>query len=216
MTPVSLSTIQEALNWRYSTKKFDATKTIPADAWNTLAQSLILAPSSFGLQPWKFIVVQNPELRKKLSAASWGQTQPVECSHFVVFLGQKGLGASDTERYLQRSVAVRGGTVEALKGYADVINGSLEKAKAGGYLDNWQGRQVYIALGELMTTAALIGVDACPMEGLDPAQYDALLGIDTSKWGTLCACALGYRSSEDKYAHAAKVRYSAEELISYV
>lgn len=216
MNPITTQTLNEALNWRYATKKFDAAKKIPAATWAALEDSLVLSPSSFGLQPWKFVVVQNTELLKKLVGASWGQTQPVDCSHYIVFLGQKGLGAADVDRYLNRSVALRGGSVEALKGYRDVITASLDKAKQGGYLDVWQSRQVYIALGEFMTAAALLGIDTCPMEGLDPAQYDAILGVDTSKWGTLCACAVGYRAADDKYASAPKVRYPKSELISYL
>ncbi len=216
MIPIQSDKVLEALNWRYATKKFDPARKIPAEIWNVLEQSLVLSPSSFGLQPWKFLVVQKPELRQKLSAVSWGQTQPIDCSHFVVFLGQKGLNAEDTDRYLNRSVELRGGTVEALKGYRDVIVGSLEKARAGGYLDVWQSRQVYIALGEFMTAAALLGVDTCPMEGLDASKYDEILGIDTSKWGTLCACPVGYRAADDKYATAKKVRYATNELVSYI
>lgn len=216
MTPISTQTVLEALNWRYATKKFDAAKKIPAEVWNALEQSLVLAPSSFGLQPWKFLVVETAALRQKLVAASWGQTQPVDCSHFVVFLGQKGLGAADVDRYLNRSVELRGGNVAQLKGYRDVIIGSVEKAAAGGYLDVWQSRQSYIALGELMTAAAFLGVDTCPMEGIDPAQYDQILGVDTSKWVTLCACALGYRAGDDKYASAKKVRYATAEVVSHV
>ena len=216
MIPIQSDTLLEALNWRYATKKFDPARKIPAEVWNALEQSLVLSPSSFGLQPWKFLVVQNPELRKKLSAVSWGQTQPIDCSHFVVFLGRKGLGVEDTDRYLNRSVELRGGSVESLKGYRDVIVASLEKARAGGYLDVWQSRQVYIALGEFMTAAALLGVDTCPMEGLDAGKYDEILGIDTGKWGTLCACPAGYRAADDKYATAKKVRYATSELVSYL
>lgn len=210
------NTVLDVLNWRYATKKFDATKKLPAEVWSVLEQSLVLAPSSFGLQPWKFVVVQSEGLRKELMAASWNQTQVVDASHYVVFLGQKGLGEADVDRYLARSVELRGGKVEDLKGYRDVILGSVNGASKAGFLDVWQSRQAYIALGELMTAAAMLGVDTCPMEGLDPARYDALLGVDTSKWGTLCGCALGYRAADDKYASAAKVRYASSEVISYL
>ena len=216
MTPVSNKTVLEALNWRYATKKFDATKKIPAETWSLLEESLVLSPSSFGLQPWKFLVIQSPELRAKLKEVSWGQTQVVEASHYVVFLGQKGLGTADVDRYLARTVELRGGSVEALKGYRDIILGSLDGARNAGYLDIWQSRQVYIALGQFMTAAALVGVDACPMEGLDARQYESILGVDTSKWTVLVACAVGYRAADDKYATAAKIRYKASELISHL
>lgn len=216
MTPVSNKTVLEALNWRYATKKFDSARKIPAEVWSVLEASLVLSPSSFGLQPWKFLIVQNPEIRAKLKDVSWGQTQPVDCSHYVVFLAQKGLCATDVDRYLARSVELRGGTVEALKAYRDIMVGSLEGAKAGGYLDVWQSRQSYIALGEFMTAAALLGVDTCPMEGLDARQYESILNVDTSKWTVLCACAAGYRAADDKYATMPKVRYANSELINWL
>jgi len=216
MSSISSKTLLETLNWRYATKKFDSSKKIPAETWAALEQSLVLSPSSFGLQPWKFLVVQSPELRAKLAAASWGQTQPVDCSHFVVFLGQKNLGAESVDRYLSRTVELRGGKVEDLKGYRDIMLGSIENARSKGYLDVWQSRQVYIALGQFMVAAAALGVDTCPMEGLDPEQYNQILGVDTSKWTTLCACPAGYRAADDKYATLAKIRYSAKDLVSYL
>lgn len=216
MTPISTKTLLEALNWRFATKKFDTSKKIPADVWAALEQSLVLSPSSFGLQPWKFLVVQNPELRAKLVGVSWGQTQPADCSHLVVLLGKKNLGVADVERYFQRTVELRGGKLEDHQGYRDIILGSLEGARAKGYLDVWQSRQVYIALGEFMTAAALLGVDTCPMEGLDPAKYDEILGVDTKEWTTLCACPAGYRASDDKYATLPKVRYPANEVVRYL
>jgi nitroreductase len=216
MKPITADTLLEALNWRYATKKFDPTKKIPADTWATLEQALVLAPSSFGLQPWKFIVVQDPATRQKLSAASYGQTQPVECSHYVVFTVRKNLGADHVDHYLDRMVEVRGGTKDALKGYRDVMLGSLEKARAGGYLDAWQTHQVYIALGLFMASAALLGVDACPMEGIEPPKYDEILGLAAQGCTALCAGAAGYRAADDKYATTKKVRFKPADVIQHV
>ncbi|HXA81287.1 MAG TPA: NAD(P)H-dependent oxidoreductase [Opitutaceae bacterium] len=216
MKPIPSDTLLEALHWRYATKKFDPAKKIPADTWATLEQALVLAPSSFGLQPWKFIVVQDPATRQKLSAASWGQTQPVECSHYVAFTVRKNLGADHVDHFLDRIVEVRGGTKDALKGYRDIMLGSLEKARAGGYLDMWQSHQVYIALGQFMASAAVLGVDACPMEGIEPPKYDEILGLAAQGYTTLCACAAGYRSADDKYAVAKKVRFKPAEVIQHV
>src|SRR5579859_5001506 len=113
MKPIPTGTLLEALNWRYATKKFDPAKKIPADLWAALEQALILAPSSYGLQPWKFVVVQDAVLRQKLSAASWGQTQPVDCSHYVVFAVRKDLDATHVDRFIDRTVEVRGGMKDA-------------------------------------------------------------------------------------------------------
>jgi nitroreductase len=216
MKPITSDTLIEALNWRYATKKFDSTKKIPADTWASLEQALVLAPSSFGLQPGKFIVVQDPATRQKLSAVSWGQTQPVECSHYVVFTVRKNLGADHVDRYLDRIVEVRGGTKDALKGYRDIMLGSLEKARVGGYLDGWQSHQVYIALGQFMASAALLGVDTCPMEGIEPPKYDEILGLAAQGCTALCAAAAGYRAADDKYATMKKVRFKSVDVIQHI
>src|SRR5207249_1373914 len=111
----------------------------------------------------------------RLAAASWGQTQPLECSHFVVFAVRKNLGSDHVDRYLDRIVEVRGGFKEGLKGFRDLMVGSLDKARTDGSLDTWQSHQVYIALGQFMAAAALLGVDTCPMEGIEPPKYDEIL-----------------------------------------
>jgi nitroreductase len=214
MKPISPTTLLEALQWRYATKKFDAAKKIPADTWTALEDALVLAPSSFGLQPWKFIVVENPALRQKLSAASWGQTQPVDCSHYVVFALRVNLSAPDVDRYIDRIVQVRGGTKEGLKGYRDIMVGAAEKARGEGYLDAWMSHQVYIALGQFMAAAALLAVDTCPMEGLEPATYDEILGLKPQGYATVCACAAGYRAADDKYAATPKVRFLRHEVVT--
>ena len=216
MPHLSPSALLEALNWRYATKKFDSTRSIPQEIWTTLEQTLVLSPSSFGLQPWKFLVITDPEIRRRLVPLSWGQTQAVDCSHFIVFAVRLGLGEEDVDRYVQNIVQVRGGTAEALAGYRKVMLASLEKARAAGSLDTWQTHQVYIALGQFMAPAAVLGVDTCPMEGLEPALYDEVLGLKGTGFATVVACAAGYRASDDKYATLKKVRFPASEVIRHV
>ena len=213
MTPITDSQLLGALNWRYATKSFDASKKIPADHWSTLEQALVLSPSSFGIQPWKFIVITDPALKEKLVPVSWGQTQPKESSHFVVFAVKKGLGEAEVGRYMARTAEVRGTTVESLAPFKNVIMGSLGKAAAAGYLDQWQTHQIYIALGQFMASAALIGVDTCPMEGIEPTKYDEILGLTGTGWATVVACAAGYRSAADKYASLPKVRFPVDEVV---
>jgi nitroreductase len=211
--PISPAQLLEALNWRYATKAFDPDRKIDTTVWRTLQETLVLAPSSYGLQPWKFIAVHgNPALQEKLMQASWNQTQPRDASHFVVFAVRKNIGADHLDRYIARTAEVRGTPVESLVGFRGVIAGSLENARAKGTLDTWQSHQIYIALGQFMTAAALLGVDTCPMEGIDRAKFDELLDLDVATWTTVVACAAGYRSATDKYATTPKVRFALDEV----
>ncbi len=213
MNSISTESLLTALRWRYATKKFDSTRTIPAETWSALEQALILSPSSFGLQPWKFIVITDPALKTALVPASWGQSQPRDCSHLVVLTVRKGLNHADVDRYLQCSSAITGRPLETLAGYRSVVTGYVDHATAKGTLDDWSTRQVYIALGQFMASAAVIGVDTCPLEGIDPAKYDEILGLKGSGYATVVGCAAGYRSAEDGYGKAPKVRFAASELI---
>jgi nitroreductase len=214
-TPVPLASPQlvSALQWRYAVKKFDATRQIDAGVWSDLEKSLVLTPSSLGLQPWKFIVVTDPALRSALSAASYGQRQAAECSHFVVLAVRRGLNEVDVDRHVRRAAGVRGVTEESLAKFRAMIMGFIGRARDKGQLDQWQEHQVYIALGQFMAVAALAGVDTCPMEGIEPAKFDSILGLEGSGYATVVACAAGYRAADDKYAEAPKVRFAAEDVI---
>lgn len=201
------------LAWRYATKKFDPTRTIDPATWEALEQSLVLSPSSYGLQPWKFLVVTDPGLKRELRPASWNQAQVEDCSHHVVFLVRDGFGLADIERFLDRTAEVRGMSRDALAGYRKYMVGDLVEGSRARVIDEWAARQVYIALGTFMTAAAVLGVDTCPMEGLDPERYDAILGLAGSGYRTLVACPAGYRAQDDKYATLPKVRYRTEEVV---
>lgn len=201
------------LNWRYATKGFDATKKVPADAWSALEQSLVLAPSSFGLQPWKFIEIQDKELREKLRAASWNQSQVVDADRYVAFAALRTTTEDDVDRLMTRTSELRGAPIESMAGYRNVIADFLTKSWAAKDLFAWNARQTYIALGQFMTAAAAMGIDTCPMEGIDVNSYDELLGLKGTRYATLCACAVGYRAQDDKYASAPKVRYALDEVI---
>jgi nitroreductase len=216
MNPLPASELLAALNWRYATKKFDPARKIPAETWSALEQALVLSPSSFGIQPWKFLVVTNPALREKLVPVSWGQTQPKDGSHHVVFAVRKDLPEAHIDRYVARTAEVRGTTSEALAPFKKMMMGSLEGARAKGYLDTWQTHQVYIALGQFMASAAVLGVDTCPMEGIEPSKYDEILGLTGTGYATVVACAAGFRAADDKYASLPKVRFPASEVIQHL
>ncbi|PSB29435.1 NAD(P)H-dependent oxidoreductase [Stenomitos frigidus] len=213
---VSTEQLLQQLHWRYATKKFDPTKKIAEDVWQALVESLILTPSSFGLQPWKFFVITNPAIRQQLVEHSWGQTQVADASHLVVLAFKKDLNTADVDRYMQNISHVRQVPVENLQGFAKVINGFLEKPPYPLDIDEWSKRQVYIALGQFMTSAALLGIDTCPMEGFNPPKYDEILGLAEQGYASVVACPAGYRAEDDKSAAQAKVRYPAQDLVQYV
>ena len=213
MSTITGDSLLQQLNWRYATKAFDPTKQIPSGEWAALEQALVLSASSFGLQPWKFIVVTNPELKAKLRAASWNQSQVEQCSHLVVFVAKQDMTVADIDRYLDRIAEVRGVSLESLAGYRGFMVGNLVEGPRHAEIADWAARQTYIAMGNLLTSAALLGLDTCPMEGIDPRQYDAILGLDATPFRTVVACPVGYRAEGDKYATLAKVRFPVEELV---
>lgn len=209
-----MTNIIETLKWRYAVKKFDATKKISASDWNTLEDALVLSPSSFGLQPWHFFVITNAELRAKLQAQSWNQAQVTECSHYVVFAMKRDVGKKEIAAFLDDLCQTRGLPRESMKGYEDVMTANLVDGPRSKQINEWAARQVYIALGNFMTSAALMGIDTCPMEGIDPEQYDQILGLKDKGLNTLVCCAAGYRSPEDGYAAMKKVRFPKAQLIT--
>ena len=206
-------TLLEALNWRYATKVFDPARKIGGTEWKALEESLVLAPSSYGLQPYRFLVILDPKLRDRLRQASRGQSQVTDASHLVVFTVQQEMTEADIDRWLARVAVVRGVETGSLTAYREMMVGDLVEGPRTTPVAEWAARQAYIALGQLLTEAALLGIDACPMEGIDRGSYDAVLGLGATGFKTQVACALGYRSSDDKYARLKKVRYGANRLI---
>ena len=199
------------LHWRYATKKFDPTRTIPAEVWAVLEQALVLAPSSVGLQPWKFVVVTDPAVRTTLQPAAYGQAQIVDASHLVVICGKAPPTATDADRHVARTAEVRGVPVEALAGFRKMVVGAAGKPPEEAAA--WAARQAYLALGMFLTTAAMIGVDACPMEGFDPPKFDEILGLKAHGVAALALVAAGYRAADDKYAGVPKVRLPVGEVV---
>lgn len=207
------SDLLAALRFRYATKAFDPDRKIPSETWAAIEQSLVLTPSSFGLQPWKFLIVENPGIREKLKAASWGQGQLTDASHLVVLTARTDLAQADIESWIARLSEVQGTPLEALAGLSGMIS-SFSSAMTPAEKQAWNTRQVYIALGQLMTSAAILGIDSCPLEGISPTDYDAILGLGGTGYATAVACALGYRSPEDKYAAAPKARFPDSRVIA--
>lgn len=204
----------DAMNWRYAVKKYDPAGKIPADKWAALEQSLLLSPSSYGLQAMKFLVIDDQTLRAKLRPASWDQRQITEADKLVVFLVKKDAGPADVERFIERIAEVRRVPKEVLKSYQDMMLQSVslppEKVEA------WLTRQVYIALGTFLTAAAALGVDATPMEGFDKDKYDEILGLHAKGWKSVVLAAAGVRAPDDAYAKNAKVRFPLSEVVEHL
>jgi nitroreductase len=175
----------------------------------------VLSPSSYGLQPYKFVVITNQKIKESLIPHTWSQLQPAQCSHLVVFARLATLTPEYIDQYLDRIVEVRQVPKESLKEYANMMLGFL-KSTSETEVAEWMAKQCYIALGNLMTTASTLKVDNCPMEGFVPAEYDKILELDKKGLRSVVVCALGYRQADDRYAQVAKVRQPAEDLFIHI
>lgn len=212
--PMSHEEYLHALNWRYAVKRFDPTRKISDKDWNILAESLRLSPSSYGLQPWKFIVVQDPKLREELRVHSWNQSQVTDCSHYVVLTTLVNMSKDYIDSYIEDMAKTRSVAKETLMGFEKMLIQNLITNPPQSVLD-WSHRQSYIAMGNIMTTAALFHIDACPMEGMVPAKYDEVLGLDKTDYRTVAGVALGYRHTEDKLQYQKKVRFPQDKVFEY-
>jgi nitroreductase len=210
---IQLQEILEKLQWRYAVKKFDPSKKISEADWFVLEESLRLAPSSYGLQPWKFIVVQDPKIRAALTPVSWNQTQVEDCSHYVVLATLTKIEVAYVEKFVAKIAQVRELDVASLENYKNLMVSDLVNGPRSAIVQWWSQRQSYIAMGMLMETAALLDIDACPLEGIEPAAYDRILQLEGSGYAAVAAVALGYRSLEDKYQLLKKVRFDCDDVI---
>jgi nitroreductase len=214
--PTDNDTLLQQLQWRYATKAFDPAKKISAADWATLEQALILTPTSYGFQPYRFVVITDQPTKEKLVPFSWNQKQPAESSHFVVFAAKQSVNEADVDHYMARVAEVRGAPVASLDFFKQMLMSDIVNGPRGQRQLEWSALQTYIALGNFMTSAALLGIDTCPMEGIDPVKYDEVLGLPEKGYRTVVACAAGYRAADDKYAELPKVRFPASELITHI
>jgi len=201
----------ETQNWRYATKKFDATKKISTEDLNTLKEAIRLSSSSYGLQPYQVIIVENPELRAQLLAAAYGQSQVVDASHLIVFANEMNVGDDAVEKYLNRIGDTRNIPVESLAGFGNYMKGTINNL-AEDAKNIWASKQTYLALGNLLNAAAELKIDVTPMEGFNPAQVNEILGLDKLGLNASLMATIGYRHEEDTTQHLKKVRKSNEEL----
>ncbi len=207
--------ILEKLNWRYAVKKFDPVKKLEEAQLSRVLEATRLSASSYGLQPYKIIVVKDPAVREALKAASWNQPQITDASHLVIFARYNELNNEHVEKYIGRIAGTRNLEAKDLEGFENVVKGTVngldENAAA-----NWTSKQAYLALGTLLTASAVEGIDACPMEGFDAAAYDRILGLIEKNLRTVVVAAIGFRAAEDGMQHAKKVRKPLEDFVELV
>ena len=206
-----MNTFLENQNWRYATKKFDSTKKISTEDFNTLKEAIRLSSSSYGMQPYKIIIVENPEVRAQLQPAAWGQSQIVDASHLIVFANITNFGNDDIDAVLNIFTTERALVANALDGYGGFIKSKIatlpEEVK-----NVWTAKQTYLALGNLLNAAAELKIDVTPMEGFDPSAVNKILGLEKLGLNASLLATIGYRHEEDETQHYKKVRKSTEEL----
>ena len=213
-------TIIDAFHFRHATKEFDPTKKISDEDFNTILETGRLSPSSLGLEPWHFVVVQNKELREKLKAYSWGaQKQLDTASHFVLIFARKNVTAhTDYVQHLLRGVKkYEESTIPAVENKFDDFQESFHIADNERTLYDWASKQTYIALANMMTSAALLGIDSWPIEGFDLDKVTEILSdegvLDTEQFGISVMVGFGYRAQEPKHG---KVRQNEDDIISWI
>lgn len=210
-----------AFNFRHACKEFDPARKIPDENFKIILEAARLSPSSFGFEPWKFVVVQNVELREKMRAVCWGaQKQLPTASHYVILLARSGADMRYQSEYIKTIMQ------DLQKSPPEVITTRLERLKNFQEKDfellddralfDWACKQTYIVLGNMMTTAALLGIDSCPIEGFNRKKLESILveeGIlDKAHFGVACMVAFGYRASAPKRE---KTRRSLDEVVEW-
>jgi nitroreductase/dihydropteridine reductase len=205
----------DKLNWRYATKKFDATKKLNAEQLNALLDAVQLAPSSAGLQAYRIIVVENPQIKEQLREAARGQQQLTTASHVIVFAAETNLDSAYVKTYIDRIATTRGIDRANLEGFEKNITHNINLMTEDVKIV-WNHKQAYIALGVLLSAAADLGIDACPMEGFEAGRFDEILGLRELRLTTSVIAPIGFRAEDDVLSKAAKVRRPKAELFIHI
>ncbi len=208
-----MSTFSDNLLWRYAVKKFDPAKKLTVPELDGVLNAARLAPSSYGLQPYKLLVVTDPDLRARIrNDAAYDQPQVTDSSHLLIFCAKTAVNEAYVDEYVAHIAAVRGVTTDSLKAYRDTMVNSVQRRKSPD-ITVWCQKQAYIALGFLLTACAQAQIDSCPMEGFDPAKVDEILGLQELGLTATVFCPVGYRSADDPAATKKKVRMPAGEFV---
>ena len=205
----------EKLQWRSAVKKFDPAKNITAQQLDNLLSAVQLAPSSYGLQSYKVIVVQDAETKAKLRAAGYDQAQITDSSALFVFASLTTLDEAFGKKFIDLVASTRNVARESLQGYEQVILGTLN-SRSNEQKIAWSHKQAYIALGVLLSAAAELGIDAGPMEGFDAEKFDEILGLKEKGLTASVIAAVGFRADDDRYSQMIKVRRPKEELFIHI
>lgn len=205
----------EALKYRYATKKFDQQKKISDQHLHEILEAGRFSPSSFGLQAYKFVVIGNDKLKRDLFNACYQQEQITSCSHLIVIQAKKEISKDYIKDFIALLAKERKIPFEQLHDYQVLIEASILGGQESAQLVDWNKRQAYIALGMMMSACALMKIDSCPMEGFTKGDLDNLIGTDT-QFETAVLLAVGYRSQDDHYQYLEKVRYSLEQLVTFM
>ncbi|AVF34394.1 NAD(P)H-dependent oxidoreductase [Rahnella sikkimica] len=211
-----MTTLNDRLAWRYATKKFDPTKTVPADKLERIIEAIRLAPTSSGLQPFELFVVTNPEVREKIRTVAWNQAQVTDSSHLLVFAAWDDITEERVNMMFDLTNDVRGFVNEGWENYRKMLLGIVAER---GTEANYQAaaRQAYIGLGAALIAAAFEEVDATPMEGFDPAAVDEILGLKEKHLRSVIILPVGYRAEEgDWLVNLKKVRRSRENFVTEI
>lgn len=203
--------LNEALTWRYAVKTF-SDREVEKDKLQFILEATRLSASSYGLQPYRILLIQSENIRQQLMEHSYGQDKVLHSSHLVVFAAQTAVGDEAIDQFIQQVAQSRNQPVHELSAYADHVKSAVA-VKSQAELVAWSKNQAYLALGNFLTAAALTRVDACPMEGFDAAGYDRVLGLPEQQLTTAVICPIGYRHPDDPYAAYDKVRKPRGEMI---
>lgn len=203
------------LEWRSAIKQFDSTKKVSQESLNELLHAVQLAPSSGGLQPYRIIVVQDAQTRAQLLGHAFNQAQIVDSTALLVFAAETHVDAELVKNYIDLIADVRGIDRATLEQFEQVLNAGIAMKPANENVV-WAHKQAYIALGVLLTAAAELHIDACPMEGFNPAGFDEVLGLEEKGLTTSVIVAVGHRAETDVFSKLAKVRKPDSALFIHV
>jgi nitroreductase len=203
--------IIEKLKWRYATKLFDSNKKISQKQIDTIKEAVNLTATSYGMQPFKMIIVSNQEIKEKLTEAAFGQINVSTASHVLIFAAKTNIDNDYIDSHVENLAQIRNVELNSLVSYKANIQNFIKK-KSLEQLLKWASDQCYIALGNLLTVCAIEKIDACPMGGFDAEKFDEILYLKEKNLHSVVFANLGYRSEDDKYAKLNKVRRPLNEM----